>query len=71
MPHYCHQQTAQSLQRQLITLGLEEYRVNADTLREQAILQAATSPIKIGKNSDGTKWADTENINKPTAAREK
>lgn len=65
------QKPAQSLQRQLITLGLEEYRVNADTLREKAILQAATSPIKIGKNSDGTKWVDTENINNPTAAREK
>lgn len=64
-------QAAQSIQRQLITIGLEEYRVNADTLREQAILQAATSPIKIGKNSDGTKWADMENVNNATAAREK
>lgn len=57
-----------SLHRQFVTVGLEEYSVKAEALREQAIFEAATAAIKIGKNSDGIWWADTRCWHDPAAA---
>ncbi|WP_042203082.1 hypothetical protein [Paenibacillus camerounensis] len=54
------------LTNQMNAIGIEDYRANANSMREQAILRAATSTIRIGRNEDGSIW--TESISDPEAA---
>ncbi|AIQ49124.1 hypothetical protein R70723_26865 [Paenibacillus sp. FSL R7-0273] len=54
------------LTNQMNAIGIEDYRANAASLREQAIYRAATSSIRIGRNEDGSIWTDS--ISDPQAA---
>lgn len=56
------------LYHQMVAVDVEEYQLNEDQYRQQAILRAATSSIKLGKNEDGTIWVDTESLTNPEAA---
>lgn len=53
------------------TVNVEEYRADFDSYREKAILRAATSILKIGKNEDGSIWVDTSNLHDPASAVER
>ena len=47
-----------ALDHQMGAVGVEDYRENTDLYREQSILRAAASSLKIGKNEDGTIWVE-------------
>jgi len=53
------------------TVNVEEYRADFDSYREKAILRAATSILKIGKNEDGSIWVDTSNLHDSASAVER
>lgn len=48
-----------ALDHQMGAVGVEDYRKNTDLYREQSILRAAASSLKIGKNEDGTIWVES------------
>lgn len=54
---------------ELATVGVEDYQINEDQLREQAILRAA-SVLQLRKNEDGTVEVDPSTSD-PAAARAK